>query len=51
MDRVREVETALAHHEAVFARKLQRGQAALNQSRREVAQLAERLEEAEATNS
>jgi hypothetical protein len=51
VDRVRELETALTHHEAVFARKLQRGQAALNQSRREVAQLEERLEEAEATNS
>jgi chromosome segregation ATPase len=51
VDRVRELETALAHHEAVFARKLQRGQAALNQSRSEVAQLEERLEEAEATNS
>ena len=51
VDRVRELEKALAHHEAVFARKLQRGQAALNQSRREVAQLEERLEEAEATHS
>ena len=51
VDRVRELETALAHHEAVFAGELQRSQAALNQSRREVAQLEERLVVAEVTNS